>query len=141
VSTSSTSDLVERVKAKIGWEGPESEAPVEAGHVRRFTQAIGDPNPRWGEEVPPTFLVAFGSETPRLPEALEYGKGWLNGGNRFQYLGPVKIGDTIRVKSRLVDAYEKQGGSGNLLFLVFEAEYRNQHDRVVAIARNTAIRR
>jgi hypothetical protein len=141
VSTSSTSDLVERIQARIGWEGPEAESLVEAGHVRRFAEAIGDPNPRWREEVPPTFIVAFGSETPRLSEALEYGKGWLNGGNRFTYLEPIKIGDRIRVKSRLVDAYEKQGGSGNLLFLIFEVEYRNQDGRVVATARNTAIRR
>jgi hypothetical protein len=141
VSTSSTSDLVERIRARIGWEGPESESLVEAGHVRRFAEAIGDPNPRWREEAPPTFIVAFGSETPRLSEALEYGKGWLNGGNKFTYMEPIKIGDRIRAKSRLVDAHEKQGGSGNLLFLIFEVEYRNQDGRVVAAARNTAIRR
>ena len=133
--------VVERLRTRLGREGVESVHVVEAGHVRRFCEAIGDGDPRWREQAPPTFVVALGAETPELPEALEYGQGWLNGGDRFEYLEPVRVGDTIRVRSRLVDVYEKRGRSGDLLFLVFETEYVNQHGRVAVRVRGTRIRR
>jgi acyl dehydratase len=116
-------------------------APVEAGHVRRFVEAIGDPNPRWTEEAPPTFLVALAPATLHLAEAEAYGKGWLNGGNRFEYLGPVRIGDEVTAVGRVADVYEKSGATGSLLFIIFETEYTNQRGEVVARLRGTAIRR
>ena len=134
-------DLVERVKARIGWRGPEQVSVVEAGHVRRFCEAIGDGDPHWREEAPPTFVVALGSETPQIPEALEYGRGWLNGGDRFEYLEPVRVGDRITTRTALTDAYEKTGSSGSLLFLVFDTEYVNQHGRIAVRVRGTRIRR
>jgi hypothetical protein len=137
----SATDVLDRVKARIGWEGEPATHVVEAGHVRRFCEAIGDDNPRWRKEAPPTFVVALGSEVPSLPELLEYGKGWLNGGDRFEYLEPILIGDTITVKSRFKDAFEKQGSSGNMLFAVFEYEYENQHGRTAVRVTGTRIRR
>jgi hypothetical protein len=133
--------LVQRVRGRIGWRSEERQERVEAGHVRRFCEAIGDTDPRWLEEAPPTFLVAFGNETPSIPEALEYGKGWLNGGDRFEYLEPVRIGDVIRSRTVLTDVYEKRGSSGNLLFLIFDTEYLNQHGRLAVRIRGTRIRR
>lgn len=137
-----TASVVERLRARIGTKGPEVHATVEAGHVRRFAEAIGDPNPRWTEEGPPTFLVALtpGSST-LLIEAEEYGKGWLNGGNRFEYLAPVRVGDRITAAGAVVDVYEKEGSSGNLLFIVIETEYSNQDGKQVARLKQTAIRR
>jgi hypothetical protein len=136
-----TASLVERLKARIGWRSDVEAAPIEAGHVRRFCEAIGDDDPRWRKETPPTFVVALASETPEIPEALAYGKGWLNGGDRFEYLEPILIGDEIRSSTVLADVYEKQGGSGSLLFLVFDTEFVNQHGRVAVRMRGTRIRR
>jgi hypothetical protein len=133
--------VVDRIKAKIGVAGPPVTAHVEAGHLKRFCEAIGDPNPRWLEEAPPTFLVALAPTSYHLPEAEDYGKGWLNGGNRFEYLEPVRVGDRITATSKVADVYEKSGGSGSLLFIVFETEYVNQRGRTVARLRGTAIRR
>jgi hypothetical protein len=132
---------VDRVKARVGTRGPEAENVVEAGHVRRFCEAIGDEDPRWREEAPPTFVVALAPDVLEIPEALEYGKGWLNGGDRFQYLEPVRIGDRIRSSTVLSEVYEKQGSSGGLLFLVFDTEHVNQHGRTAVRVRGTRIRR
>ena len=134
-------DVVDRLRARIGVDGPEVTAEVEAGHVRRFVEAIGDPNPRWRREIPPTFLVALAPASFHLSEAEEYGQGWLNGGNRFEYLAPVVIGDVITARGRVADVYEKEGSSGALLFIIFETEYRNQRGELVARLRGTAIRR
>jgi hypothetical protein len=138
---SATSTVVDRLRARIGKSGPSSEATVEAGHLKRFVEAIGDPNPRWTKEAPPTFLVALAAASMHLEEAEEYGKGWLNGGNRFEYFEPVKVGDRITATGRVADVYEKSGGSGNLLFIIFETEYVNQDGRTAAKLRGTLIRR
>ena len=133
--------VVDRIKAKIGVAGPPVSATVEAGHLKRFCEAIGDPNPRWLEEAPPTYLVALAPTSYHLPEAEEYGKGWLNGGNRFEHVEAVRVGDQITATGKVADVYEKSGGSGTLLFIIFETNYVNQHGRTVARLRGTAIRR
>ncbi|HXM73023.1 MAG TPA: MaoC family dehydratase N-terminal domain-containing protein [Candidatus Dormibacteraeota bacterium] len=138
---STATSVVERLRARIGKPAPSAEATVEAGHLKRFVEAIGDPNPRWTNEAPPTFLVALVPVSMHLAEAEEYGKGWLNGGNRFEYVEPVKVGDRITATGRVADVYEKTGASGSLLFIIFETEYVNQDGRTVARLRGTAIRR
>lgn len=136
-----TAEAIDRIKTRIGVDGPPVTAPVEAGHVRRFAEAIGDSNPRWEKEAPPTFLVALAPVSLHVSDAEDYGKGWLNGGNRFEYFGPVMIGDQITAKGRIVDVYDKAGSSGNLLFIIFETDYTNQRGEKVALLRGTAIRR
>jgi hypothetical protein len=138
---STSTSVVERLRARIGVAGAESTAAVEVGHLKRFAEAIGDPNPRWLREAPPTFLVALSPAAYHLDEAEEYGKGWLNGGNRFEYIEPVRVGDVVTATSKVADVYEKTGSSGSLLFIIFETEYANQHGRTVARLRGTAIRR
>jgi hypothetical protein len=133
--------VVDRLRARIGTTGPPITATVEAGHLKRFAEAIGDQNPRWLQEAPPTFLVALAPTSMHLAEAEEYGKGWLNGGNRFEYVEPVKVGDRISATQRVADVYEKTGSSGSLLFIIFETEYVNQNGRTVARLRGTGIRR
>jgi hypothetical protein len=136
-----TTSVVDRLRARIGSTAPPITATVEAGHLKRFAEAIGDPNSRWLQEAPPTFLVALVPASIHLEEAEDYGKGWLNGGNRFEYIEPVRVGDRITATGRVADVYEKTGSSGSLLFIIFETEYVNQHGRPVARLRGTAIRR
>src|SRR5690242_6737369 len=138
---SAVASVIDRLRARIGVEGEPVTAAVEAGHVRRFVQAIGDPNPQWEKEVPPTFLVAVAPAALHLDEAEEYGRGWLNGGNRFEYFASVKIGDRITARGQVADVYEKEGSSGNLLFIIFETNYVNQDGAHVAKLRGTMIRR
>jgi hypothetical protein len=135
------STVVEKLRALIGVAAPPTEAAVEAGHLKRFAEAIGDTNPRWRSEAPPTFLVALAPVSMHLAEAEEYGRGWLNGGNRFEYIETVRVGDRITATGRIADVYEKSGSSGNLLFIIFETDYVNQDGRMVARLRGTAIRR
>ncbi|HZQ50069.1 MAG TPA: MaoC family dehydratase N-terminal domain-containing protein [Candidatus Dormibacteraeota bacterium] len=133
--------VLERLRERIGVAGEPVVSIVEAGHLRRFAEAIGDPNPRWLTEAPPTFLVALAPASYHAPEAEQYGRGWLNGGNRFELVEPVRAGDEITATTRIADVYEKSGSSGNLLFIVFETEYVNQHGATVGRVRGTAIRR
>jgi hypothetical protein len=134
--------VIDRLRARIGVPAPPDEAMVEAGALRRFAEAIGDSNPRWRMEAPPTFLVGLVPEfETQLVEAEEYGRGWLNGGNRFELFEPAKVGDRITVTGKVVEVYEKTGSSGSLLFIIFESEYINQYGRMIARLRGTTIRR
>ena len=134
-------DVIDKIKTRIGVEGAPVTAMVEAGHVKRFAEAIGDPNPRWKTEAPPTFLVALASASIHLDDAEDFGKGWLNGGNSFEYLMPVKIGDEITARVQIADVYDKSGASGDMLFIVFETNFTNQRGEAVARTRGTLIRR
>jgi len=135
------SGALEAVLRQVGWQSQERVDVIEPGQVRRFCEAVGDPDPRWTHEAPPTFVVTLLTEPPQLPEAYDYGSGWLNGGDRFEYLEPVRPGDVITSRTVLKDAYEKQGSSGSLLFLVFDTEFTNQQGSVAARIRGTRIRR
>ena len=141
MSTVAVTDVIERIKTRIGVEGDPVTSTVEAGHVRRFAEAIGDPNPRWTSEAPPTFLVALAPVSIHLGDAEEFGKGWLNGGNRFEYFAPVMIGDQITARGHVADVYDKAGSTGDMLFIVFETDYTNQRGELVARLRGTMIRR
>ena len=134
-------EVIDRIKTRIGVEGPPVTATVEAGHVRRFAEAIGDPNPRWTKEAPPTFLVALSSASVHMDDAEDFGTGWLNGGNRFEYFQPVMIGDQITARGHVADVYDKAGSTGDLLFIVYETVYTNQRGEQVAKLRGTIIRR
>src|SRR4029077_8732419 len=105
--------VLDRLKARIGVNGPAVTATVEAGHLKRFAEAIGDPNPRWLTEAPPTYLVALAPVSLHLAEAEEYGKGWLNGGHRVEYFEPVRVGDQVTATGKVADVYEKTGASGS----------------------------
>ncbi|HKW07983.1 MAG TPA: MaoC family dehydratase N-terminal domain-containing protein [Candidatus Dormibacteraeota bacterium] len=134
-------DAIDRVKTRIGVEGPPVTTTVEAGHLRRFVEAIDDPNPRWTKEAPPTFLVALAPAALHMTDAEDFGKGWLNGGNRFEYFAPVMVGDQITARSHVADVYDKAGATGSMLFIVFETDYKNQRGELVARLRGTIIRR
>jgi len=53
----------------------------------------------------------------------------------------VMIGDHITATGKIADVYEKSGSSGNMLFIIFETEYVNQHGDLVARVKGTMIRR
>jgi hypothetical protein len=131
----------EGLRAFIGWTADEREDAVEAGHLRRFAEAIGDPDARWLDEAPPTFTASFLTEPPPLPPGWDRGSSWLNAGDRFELLAPIRAGDVIRSRTVLSDIYEKSGRSGELLFLVYETEFRDARGRLAVRHRGTRLRR
>ena len=45
------STVVDQLRQRIGTAAEPVTATVEAGHLKRFAHAIGDPNPRWLSEA------------------------------------------------------------------------------------------
>jgi acyl dehydratase len=69
----------------------------------------------------------------------EPGRRGLNGGQKNRYFAPIRPGDVITSVVTLVDAYEKQGRLGTMMFLVDEARWTNQRGELVRIGQRTTI--
>jgi len=115
---------------------------IEKGMLRKFAEAIDDPNPRWLKEGPPTFPAAI------VPRELLHKlfnidiplKRLLNGSSELEYLKPVKAGDVISVTAKLTRLRQVQGAEGPTLFMFTEMTYTNQNGEVVVKGKNTYIK-
>ena len=135
----------------VGMTGPATSRVIEAGAIRRFVAALGDPNPlyvdpeyarrtRWGGVIaPPTFLCTIPAQLP-LPE-LGFGRLTFNGGNSYEWYRPVRPGDVITAQASLVEVRGAQATSGPLLIIVRATRYTDQDGRLVAESRSTGLRR
>jgi acyl dehydratase len=103
---------------------------VEKGAVRKFAEAIGDPNPLYVDEeaakasryggliAPPTFPRTFDyGEVKALGSP---GQGYIHGEHRIRYERPLFVGEDILCYTEVKDYYEKEGREGSLGFLISE---------------------
>ncbi len=116
--------------------------PLSVHDIRRWAHySVGDDNPlfsdveyakrtSWGTVLaPPTFLYTIdtGIIAPGLP-----GIQWIFAGSRFENFIPVKAGDTITARARLIDVQIKEGRSvPRYVNQVGEVLYTNQHGELV----------
>lgn len=115
---------------------------IEKGMVRKFAEAIDDPNPLWQEIAPPTFPAAL-IPTELLHKMLAAKcplTRFLNGGNELEYYQPIRVGDVVSVTARLDKLRKMEGKEGKTLFMIMDITYKNQRGEVVARGRNTYIR-
>jgi hypothetical protein len=115
---------------------------IEKGMVRKFAEAIDDPNPLWQEITPPTFPAAL------VPTGLLHSlmtakcplNRILNGASELEYFQPIKVGDVISVTGKLEKLRKMEGKEGKTLFMIMEVIYKNHGGEVVARGKNTYIR-
>jgi hypothetical protein len=125
-------------------------ATASAEHVARFAEALGDANARYRGEAavaPPTYPIAFmaqamagGAETFQKLE-LNYAT-LVHGEQEFEYVRPIRVGESLTLTGRIGDIYEKRSSSGAILdFVVLETEARDASEQVVFYSRNVLISR
>lgn len=137
-------------RALIGKETePGPETIVEAGHVRRFAEAIGDDNPIYydagaagpeGIVAPPTFFTAVGMNWVSEPK-WTWGTVSLAAGRTAIYERPIRVGDRLRSTVKLLDIYTRPGRNGPLVFTVQEATVRDATGAVVVRVQRQMARR
>jgi acyl dehydratase len=125
-------------------------ATVTAEHVAAFADALGDPDPRYrGSDAvaPPTYPIAF------MIQALaggadvfaELGLDFLtlvHGEQEFEYVRPIRVGETLTLTGRIADVYEKRSSGGGVLdFVVLETEGAAADGAAVFWSRNVLISR
>ncbi len=126
---------------------------VEKGAIRRFAEAIGDPNPAYVDEeaaraaghhdllAPPTFPVVL-ANNERFRHSLDLGtRALLHSDQQFEYGRPIVAGDHITVVTRVADVQERAGASGPMDILVLEDEGRDPGGALVFRARATLVLR
>ena len=135
--------ITEEMRGLIGVETPPYLVEVEKGDLRRFVEATGETNPLYSLIFPPTFfcpdpIIAAERAGLKRPWPFKYS---IDGGSEWEFHRPVRAGDTLRLTSRILDLYEKQGSpqTGRMLFTIIEVRCVNQRDELVGVARGTAI--
>lgn len=126
---------------------------VEKGAIRRFAEALGDPNPLYQDEeaargagyagllAPPTFPVAL-TANERFRHSLDLGtRSFLHGEQQLEYVRPLVAGDVVTVVSRVADVLERPGASGPTDVIVIEDEGRDHKGELVFRSRSTLILR
>ena len=133
--------ITEELRNLIGKEVGRRVTEIEKGAIRKFAQAIDDPNPLWQEEAyakdskwgsiiaPPTFISYCKTDMPEINFPL---KRMLHGEDEIEYYNPIRAGDTISSICKVVDIYEKQGKKGPMIFTVLETSHTNQKAELVA---------
>jgi acyl dehydratase len=123
---------------------------IERGHIRRFADAIGDPDPIYRDEAaaraaghpripaPPTFAAALRPNDARAGLDIDFRK-LLHGEQEFELRRPLYAGDTVTVVQTIADIYEKTGRAGAMDFMVLETVGRDPDGEVVFIARSTVV--
>ena len=141
-------------RSLIGKETPPGEATASAEEIAAFCEAIGDVRPEYvdgeaaagvGPLVPPTFPMRFLFDALDPDLFFELGlnlAGIVHAEQEFVYERPVKAGEQYRIIGKVHDVWEKQGRSGMLDFVTFEAKgYEKTSDGLVFTARMTLISR
>ena len=160
--------LPEEVTKFIGQPGGDSILlEVEKGAIRRFADAVEDPNllyqdekyarnSRYGAIVAPPGFFGWPAKLPTkqgmqpsylrpdLREAMTkagYSAGTtIDGGTEYEFYNPIRAGDTITVSSVIKDIVEREGKT-KIVFTTTEITYTNQNGDVVAKVRQTSIQR
>ena len=146
--------ITEEMRQMIGVESEPSVFEIEKEPIRRWAEAIGDPNPLYHDEeyakkcgydsviAPPGFVAQYaypvkkGGSSPRIKNPFTRN---LNGGNEYEFFKPVQAGDVLTATSKLSDLFEREGRLGKMLFQIAETTFKNQKGEVVAKARYTGI--
>lgn len=124
----------------IGRELPPLTVDVEKGQLRFFAKATGQDDPVYLDDeaakaagfaalpAPPTFLFSLDLMQPD-PFSVYRSLGVdlnriLHGEQRFRYAEPICAGDTITLRTRIADLYDKKNGA--MEFIVLETDATNQ---------------
>ena len=142
-------------KALIGREFQPFVVTIERGKIKEFARAIGDTNPlylddragqasEWGDIVaPPTFMTTFrdaaGDNTDFLRELGTDISRLLHGEQEFELHRPLRPGDTLLCRSRIVDIYEKTGRSGPMGFVVRETVATDKTGEIAGAMRHITV--
>ena len=103
---------------------------VEKGAVKKFAEAIGDPNPLYvNEEAAKASRYGCLLAPPTFPRTFEYGEvegigppgqGLIHGEHRIRYERPLFVREEVLCYAKVENYYEKEGREGTLGFLISE---------------------
>ncbi|MBI2964285.1 MAG: MaoC family dehydratase N-terminal domain-containing protein [Deltaproteobacteria bacterium] len=166
--TTGQRDYFAEARSFIGHRDEQRLGCVTEVALQRYAVAVGDLNPLYFDDqaaraagypgiiAPPNFLSAVlgwqagppeGELRPDGTTAADVafialpGARLMGGGQELEIVRPVRPGDEVTLERRLADVEKREGKSGTLTLLKIEKRYRNQHDELLLICRETLIAR
>ncbi len=146
--------ITDEMRSMIGVESEPSVFEIGKEPIRRWAEAIGDPNPLYRDEeyakkkgygsiiAPPGFVAQYAYPVKAGQTRIRFRSPFtrrLNGGNEYEFFKPVRAGDVLTATTKLVDIYQRESRMGKMLFSINETTFKNQDGEVVAKARGTDI--
>jgi acyl dehydratase len=155
--------LTEEAKSYIGRSDTAKTYLVEKGAIRRFADAIDDPNPLYCDEgyarksrygtiiSPPGFFgwldkqvkgSALNIDVPQGLVAELEKTGYLlsnalDGGIEYEFFLPIRAGDILAATATVKNLRERAG----MVFIILQMAFRNQHGDLVATSEANLILR
>ena len=140
------------MRQAVGTQSEPTVIEIDKGMIRKFAEAIEDPNPLWqdgeyarkarydGMVAPPSLLTAamMMGQRVQLPVQLPFLR-ILDGGGEWEFFQPVRPGDVLTVSNKLTNLRERSGKTGKMVFMITETTWKNQRDEVVAKSLGTLI--
>ena len=159
--------LPEEVTRSIGKAEDVRILEVEKGAIRRYADALDDPNPLYRDEeyarnskygsiiAPPGFFGwptrwQRGSTFPAFPETtveliIALAKSGysqiIDGSIEYEFFYPIKAGDTLSASSAIKDISERKDNAGKAVFVIVDTNYTNQNNESVAKVRQIFVNR
>ena len=151
--TSATDTTTEIDRTLIGGVTEPFFVDVERGAIRKFADAIGDPNPLYRDAdyarslghadvlAPPTFPTCF--RPPAEPPwfASLDRRRVVAGQMSFEYHQPIVAGMRLACRVRFVGVDDKVGTKGSMELLHQAVEGRDAHGELVFVAGRTTVYR
>lgn len=145
--------ITDELRAAVGVESAASEIEIERSAIRKYAEAIQDPNPIYYDMAfaqrtphgsiiaPPTFICSLDRDRAALeiPIPATHTEQ-LNGGVEYIYERPIRLHEVLISSSRLAKVAEADGRLGRMLFLIREDMYRDRDGKLVARQIQTGIR-
>lgn len=134
--------MIETKATRIGETFEAFTFKVERGKVKELASAIGDTHPAYerGEQMPPTIATVIDLWGGPLSFGHLLGlnlKKVLHGGQTYEYINKIQVGDDITVTTEITDVQSKKG----LDLYTVKREYTNQHGDITIIGHATIIER
>lgn len=159
--TTGGSAITDELRAMVGTVTEPVIHEVERGAIRRYVEAVDDPNPlfsdvgyargtKYGELICPPGFFGWPATRDGVAEMLAALRSalaragcprLLDGGMEYEFYLPIRAGDILISYARLADITEREGKMGKMLFTTVDTTYINQNGDVVAKARQTRIHR
>jgi acyl dehydratase len=122
---------------------------VKKDAVKKFAEAIGDPNPLYvDEEAAKASRYGRLLAPPTFPRTFEYGEvegiglpgqGFIHGEHQIRYERPLFVGEEVWCYAEVTDYYEKDGREGALGFLISERVGESSRGERIFTMTDTAV--
>lgn len=144
MTSESTEVQFEYDKSVVGVDVELGSFEITPEQVKAYCQALDDTNPLYADGViaPPGIFssVSFG-RGQALDAKVQFGNASFMAGQRMEFHGPVRSGQTYTAKTQVKEVYSKTGRSGTMVFVVRRTEFTDAEGNLVAASEQSQVHR